>query len=81
MLKIMKTAKNSISGTFILLWYVLHCTEHFGVHFSCFMTILSHFGFIFSSMTHMFYKRLQLDSMLTGHGCLFLSICNKLLVR
>ncbi len=74
MLKIMKPAKNSISGTFILLWHVLHCAEHFfwiyhfvwaivapikkwshgikvGVHFSCFMTILSHFGFIIFSMT------------------------------
>ncbi len=29
MLKIMKPAKNSISGTFILPWHVLHCTEHF----------------------------------------------------
>ncbi len=29
MLKIMKPAKNSISGTFILLGHVLHCTEHF----------------------------------------------------
>ncbi len=26
--EIMKPAKNSTSGTFILLWYVLHCTEH-----------------------------------------------------
>ncbi len=29
MLKIMKPTKNSTSGTFILLWYVLHCTGHF----------------------------------------------------
>ena len=29
MLKIMKPAKNSVSGTFILPWHVLHCTEHF----------------------------------------------------
>ncbi len=57
MLKIMKPAKSSISGTFILLWHVLHCTGHFSwiggsdVHVSCFMTILSHFGFIIFSMT------------------------------
>ena len=29
MLKMMKPAKNSTSGTFIVLWYVLHCTGHF----------------------------------------------------
>ena len=129
MLKIMKPAKNSISGTFILLLYVLHCTEHsywiggsetfktipymttfflslqiyhkkrvtsfngililkmhlahwymympfclgncgphqkkwswgikVGVHFSCFMTILSHFGFIIFSMTQRLLFKLQ----------------------
>ncbi len=67
MLKIMKPTKNSTSATFILFWYVLHCTGHFfwivgsetfetmklGHQSGCsfFMTILSHFGFIIFSMT------------------------------
>ncbi len=55
MVKIMEQAKKITSGTFILLWCV-------GVHFSCFMTILSHFWAIIFNMTriHSVSKEMQL---------------------